>query len=88
MERSSPLHRHCERSEAIQKLSAEAVCFASLEVTKQAASSSLSVSRLKQQASVRILAAPSARVLLLARPHQDKGAGKAGRRLAPAIRAP
>ncbi|WFU84591.1 hypothetical protein QA645_18180 [Bradyrhizobium sp. CIAT3101] len=34
-----PLHRHCERSEAIQSLSADAFldCFAALAMTKEAA---------------------------------------------------
>ena len=44
---------------------------------------SSSSSHVKQQTRDRILAALIARVLLLARPRKDKGAGKAGRQLAP-----
>ncbi|MCS3730105.1 hypothetical protein FHR88_005176 [Bradyrhizobium betae] len=43
-----------------------------------------SVTHFKQQASVFILAADLPEFCFSPRPHQDKGAGKAGRRLAPA----
>jgi hypothetical protein len=60
-------------------------CFAPLAMTEPAARPSLSNSHFKQQTRHRLLAACCARGLLsVSSPHQDKGAGKAGRRLAPA----
>ena len=53
-------------------------------MTEQGEGPSLSNSHFKQQTHRRILAARLARVLLLARPRKDEGAGKAGRRRAPA----
>jgi hypothetical protein len=91
--------RHCERSEAFQNLSAEAIWIASAKACHRAALRADPLARndgarltaailqLAFQLRLRILAACSARALLhLFTPSKKEGAGKAGRRLAPAVR--